>query len=100
MPASCDKLVDMARGWESKEVESQIEEAEARFTHRETPPLSASELLVVRERESIELSRSRILSDIEGAKNPKYIEVLQRSLRFLDEKLAAFESLNKSNLRG
>ena len=91
----------MARGWESKEVESQIEQAEARVTIRGIPQLSAAELVFIRERESIELSRTRVLSDLEGAKNPRYIEVLQLSLRFLDEKLAALDqSPNKPNLRG
>jgi hypothetical protein len=79
----------MARGWESKAVESQIEAAESRATHSRRTALSPEQLRVVRERESLELSRTRVLQDLAAAMNPKYRELLQRSLNFLEEKLAA-----------
>ena len=79
----------MARGWESKEIESQIEAAEARASQARRPQLSPEELRVERERESLELSRTRVRQDLAEAKNPKYRELLERSLRYLDEKIAA-----------
>lgn len=78
----------MARGWESKAVESQIEAAEARASHNRQPQLSPGELRLQRERESLELSRTRVLQDLAAAQNPKYRELLERSLHFLDEKIA------------
>jgi molecular chaperone GrpE (heat shock protein) len=78
----------MARGWESKEIESQMEAAEARASQSRQPQLSAEKLRLQRERESLELSRTRVLQDLAAAKNPKYRELLERSLRYLDEKLA------------
>ncbi len=78
----------MARGWESKAVESQIEAAETRASRNQQPQLSPDELRIERERESLELSRTRVLQDLAEAKNPKYRELLERSLHFLDEKIA------------
>ena len=78
----------MARGWESKDIESQMEAAtEARS--QSAPQRSAEEIQRERERESLLLQRTRVLSDLKSAANPRYREILQRSLAFLDEKLAA-----------
>jgi hypothetical protein len=79
----------VARGWESKSVESQIEAADARASSADGPRLSPEQIRIERERESLELSRTRVLQDLAGAINPKYRELLSRSLRFLDEKIAA-----------
>ena len=81
----------MARGWESKDIESQMEDArEAR--RNVAPQRSSEELQLARERESLLLQRSRVLADIESATHPRYREILQRSLAFLDEKLASLST--------
>ena len=84
----------MARGWESKAVESQIEAAETRASQATARRISAEQLSLQRERESLELSRTRVLQDLATAENPKYRDLLNRSLQYLDEKLKA---LNKSS---
>ena len=84
----------MARGWESKEVESQIEAAEARASISKKKKITEEQVQIQREREGLELSRTRVVRDLASAVNPKYREQLQRSLEHLDEKLAA---LNKPN---
>lgn len=78
----------MARGWESKSVESQIESAERR---RGTPTvhLSPEQIEHQRQKESLLLSRTRVLHDLETCLNPRYRVILERSLTHLDEKLAA-----------
>lgn len=80
----------MARGWESKSVESQIEAAE------KSPP--APEVRVtpeqqqrVRDREMLLMTRTRVLHDIEQSQNPKYRNILEASLRHLDDKIAALD---------
>lgn len=78
----------MARGWESKSVESQMEEVADRRAPA-PPARSPEEIALERERESLELSRTRVLQDLAMANNPKYRELLERSLSFLNEKLAA-----------
>ena len=85
----------MARGWESKDVESQMEDAR-QDRKNAASQLSSEELQVVRERESLVLQRSRVLADIEAATNPKYREILKRSLAFLEEKLASLNTGNGS----
>jgi hypothetical protein len=82
----------MARGWESKAVESQIEAAAARTERSRINQVQAAEISRQRERESLELSRTRVLQDMEKASNPRYKEMLQQSLLFLDQKLAALEA--------
>ena len=81
----------MARGWESKSVESQIEAAEERASLANRRALAVEEIRLQREREGLELSRTRVLQDLASAVNPKYREMLQRSLGFLEEKLKALD---------
>jgi phage terminase Nu1 subunit (DNA packaging protein) len=79
----------MARGWESKSVEEQIEMAAERAASLKTAKkVDEAEAAKQRELESLQLSRSRVLQDIAASTNPKYKDMLQRSLDFLDEKLA------------
>ncbi len=82
----------MARGWESKAVESQIEAAEASASRSKRAQVSPEQLRGERERESIELSRTRVLQDLASATNPKYRALLERSLQYLNEKIAALEN--------
>jgi len=78
----------MARGWESKDVESQREDAREEREAR-TSRQNLEELPLARERESLMLQRTRVLADLESAVNPGYRTLLQRSLTFLDEKIAS-----------
>jgi len=79
----------MARGWESKSVEQQIEDA------RSDPAPSSSMNAVpldseVREkREGLLLQRSRVLQEIASARNPRYIELLKGMLRHLETQLSS-----------
>jgi hypothetical protein len=81
----------MARGWESKAVESQIEAAAARTEQSRVNQMRAADISRQRERESLELSRTRVLQDMEKAANPRYKEMLEQSLGFLDQKLAELD---------
>jgi len=78
----------MARGWESKSVESQIETAEERKARAHLVPLTEDQIRIMRERESLELSRTRVLHDLESARNPRYREQLQSALKHLEDRLA------------
>jgi hypothetical protein len=78
----------VARGWESKSVESQMEAAEARPSRSSAARLSPDQIRIQSERESLELSRTRVLQDLAASTNPKYRELLNRSLSYLDEKIA------------
>ena len=76
----------MARGWESKDVESQIEALEeARQTR---PVLTIEEAALMRKRESLELHRVRVLGDIQRACNPRHKDQLFGALHHLEAELA------------
>ncbi|HVY92516.1 MAG TPA: hypothetical protein VHA14_07205 [Bryobacteraceae bacterium] len=81
----------MSRGWESKSVESQMEEAAARRTAARQIRLTPEEMQARTERESLELSRTRVLKDLESATHPRRREQLEAALRHLNEKLAALK---------
>jgi hypothetical protein len=78
----------MARGWESKSVEAQIESSESgnRNAGKEHPSPQEAELL--RKREGLLLSRTRVLRDLGSARNPRYKKILQEALDYLDRELA------------
>ena len=78
----------MARGWESKSVEEQIDAAEARHAKARAAVLSADALELKRRKESILMSRTRVTRDLESAQNPRYREVLQKALADLDAQLS------------
>ena len=75
----------MARGWESKSVEAQIESAQSRPLRGTA--LSAAQITLAREREVVVLSRTRVLRDLESSRNPRYVQLLHRELKVLEEKL-------------
>ena len=78
----------MARGWESKSVEEQIEAA--RGQHREhkiqlTPEQAENE----RKCDSLLLQRKRMLQQIEGCRDDRYRKTLNDGLAFLESQLTA-----------
>ena len=81
----------MARGWESKSIESQIESAESRKNTQNMPKRSPADIEALREREGLELSRTRILNQMEACENPRYRLILDKALADLDVKLAKFQ---------
>jgi hypothetical protein len=81
----------MARGWESKSVEDQIESAD-RAKKPSGPVLNAEQLAGIRERESLLSSKTRVERELGEAKNPNHREMLTRALAHLDERLAVLAS--------
>jgi hypothetical protein len=77
----------MARGWESKSVESQMDAAETRRSSSQRVVPAEQQVRVDRERESLRLSRTRVLHDIETATHARYREQLEAALRYLDSRL-------------
>ena len=78
----------MARGWESKSVEDQIDMAEARSANARAKVLSEEAIEALRKKESILMSRTRVVRDIEHAQNPRYRAVLTKALADLDAQLS------------
>jgi hypothetical protein len=65
-----------------------MEDAEAR---RKTPgdSLTPDEQQRQRELESLQLSRTRVVHDLEGSLHPRHRQSLEAALRYLDEKIKA-----------
>ena len=80
----------MARGWESKSVEAQIDAAEVRksavLLNAPAPVLLES----IRKKENILLSRTRVVRELNTAQNPRYRVVLTKALADLDAQLSTF----------
>ena len=82
----------MARGWESKSVETQIDMAEDRSAVARAKVLSQESLDLLRKKESILMSRTRVVRDLENAQNPRYRAVLSKALADLDAQLSTLAS--------
>ncbi len=86
----------MARGWESKAVADQIEEGNsARATDRDANSRSAEALEHQRLIESLRLSKSRLLQQLETAKHPAHRRVLLNGLQAIESEI---EELSKRSL--
>ena len=82
-------MEDVARGWESKSVESQIEMAETNKAALASARSSKQQLERQQERESLELSRKRVVNDLAACRNPRYRTLLEAALAHLDSKIQA-----------
>jgi hypothetical protein len=81
----------MARGWESKSVEFQIESAETHVHPSSEESISQAELERLRKRESLMLSRTRVLHDLETSQNPRYRSQLEKALFDLNKELTTLD---------
>jgi hypothetical protein len=77
----------MARGFESKQVEFQQEEA-AR-ARRLNPPLTEAQRAARERRASLELARARAAADLDRATAPAHRRMLEQAIEALDAQLAA-----------
>lgn len=79
----------MARGWESKSVEAQIDLAGAGLSPRSAVNVpDPVRLEAIRKKENIVLSRTRVIHELESARNPRYKAVLTKALADLDAQLS------------
>ena len=78
----------MARGWESKDVEAQVVDAEAKKFPAE--PVDKNSPQRVREQaiKDLQLSRTRISNDLANATHPNHRKSLEAALAHLDKKIA------------
>ena len=78
----------MARGWESKSVEAQIEESNSEPSHNQLPA-SAEDLQSRNRKAGLMLSRKHVLQQLERSTDERYSELLRRTLADLDAQIAA-----------
>ena len=78
----------MARGWESKSVELQIDSAEG-VQPRTPSKRSAADLALAGQKQGLLLSRTRVWNELHSATNPRHKAMLEKALADLDARLGA-----------
>ena len=77
----------MARGWESKAVADQIEEVESRQHDAPKPAATLEQRMLVEQLDSLKLSRSRLLQQLEHARHPAHRNVLLNGLKAVEKQI-------------
>ena len=82
---------DVARGWESKSVEEQIEAA-ARSAPQPQARLSRTEMAKLHRRENLTLSRKQVLQQLRASHDSRHRAMLERALADLDSQLSTLDT--------
>jgi hypothetical protein len=78
----------MARGWESKDVEAQVQSKDSPKMSSGKDPKSEQQLLREQDIQQLQLSRTRIANDLTTATHPNHRKSLEAALAHLDKKIA------------
>jgi hypothetical protein len=78
----------MARGWESKDVESQVETNEPPQQKAAAGPKTPEQIQREQQRKDLQLSRTRVLNDLANATHPNHRKSLEAALAHLEKKIA------------
>ena len=81
----------MARGWESKSVEEQQNQAQQTVSQDEKDALKRRDAEKMRKIQALKLNRARIREQIERSTNDRYKELLGRELEHLEHELKQLE---------
>jgi len=77
----------MARGWESKAVTDQIEEGESRRQQSSKTEITGEQRVLKERLDSLQLSRSRLLQQLEHARHPAHRNVLLNGLKAVEREI-------------
>ena len=78
----------MARGWESKDIEAQVESPKSPKTSSGREPKTAEQQVREQDIQQLQLSRTRIANDLNTATHPNHRKSLEAALAHLDKKIA------------
>jgi hypothetical protein len=82
----------MARGWESKSVEDQMDAAEKARAAGAKPKLTPEEAERQSARDGLLMSRARTLNALQGACDARYRALLETTLAHVDEELKKLDA--------
>ncbi len=82
------RIIRMARGWESKAVEGQVQEFQSQEDRQNKKQVSQDQVETRRKRGVLLLSRARVEKQLQSSQGPRYREQLERALADLDAQLA------------
>lgn len=77
----------MARGWESKSIEEQIESARTEKSVEHGRQLTPEEAERQRKRELLVLSRKHVEAQLAASKHPRHREMLEKALREIEQQI-------------
>jgi len=77
----------MARGWESKAVADQIEEGESRQQQSSKTEVTKEQRVLKERLDSLKLSKSRLLQQLEHARHPAHRNVLLNGLKAVEREI-------------
>jgi hypothetical protein len=81
----------MARGRESKAVESQIEAARSDQAASSEERVTPEKADAHRKKETLLLARTHLLQQLQSSQNPRHREIVERALADLEKQLASTE---------
>ena len=81
----------MAKGWESKAVEIQIEDSKTKTPGKSKPQVTAEQAENRRRKQVLMLARTRVQRDLEASQHQRHTEQLNRALADLDAQLSALD---------
>ena len=77
----------MARGWESKAVADQIEDEESRQHDARKPAATPKQRMLIEQLDSLKVSRSRLLQQLEHARHPAHRNILLNGLKAVEKQI-------------
>jgi hypothetical protein len=82
----------MAKGWESKAVEDQIEDSKTKAPEKTKPQLTAEQIENRRRKQVLLLARTRVQRDLELSHHQRHTDQLNRALADLEAQLTALDN--------
>jgi 16S rRNA U516 pseudouridylate synthase RsuA-like enzyme len=86
----------MARGWETKSVESQIETSQAERKESAQKRLTPEGAAALRKKETLLLALAHLQQQMQTSQHPRHREMLQNALTDLEKKLADLGALDRA----
>lgn len=81
----------MARGWESKAVEEQVQAAAQPRSEQAADPAVVEGFERKHKMDALRLTRSRLAEQLQNARTVTHRQLLHQSLRAIEDEIAAFE---------
>jgi hypothetical protein len=81
----------MARGWESKSVEAQIESQSSNSGTANRVHLTPEQMEAQRQKQVLLLARKKIQSDLQSSQNPRHLEQLRSALAEIEARLGQLD---------
>ena len=81
----------MAKGWESKSVESQVQDSEVKIRGKGGESLTPRQVDTRRRREVLVLSRTRVERDLQASQDQRYRDLLTRALADIEAQISALD---------